>query len=64
MKSVSNGNSENDIKKLLFLYVLDGLIFLAVDLGDNFFDTVGAVTSLSAWCHFVNKFEISVDSVF
>lgn len=48
MKSVSNGNSENDIKKLLFLYVLDGLIFLAVDLGDNFFDTVGAVTSLSA----------------
>ena len=62
MKSVSDGNSEENIKKVLFLYVLNWLIFLTIDLGDDFFDTAGAVTTLSArGCHLFNKiYELTI----
>lgn len=56
MKSVSNGNSEENVEKVLFLDVLNGLIFLTIDLGDDFFNAACAVAALSArGRHFIDK---------
>ena len=48
MKSISCGNSEENIKKVLFLDVLNGLIFLTVNLRDDFFNAADTVPTLPA----------------